>query len=74
MASIPHGLRGRGHNECVPIECQCGCMFLRPLSDGTKTKSSKPDDTILARCPACKTVEQFKLGDLTIHNGQAGKP
>lgn len=74
LPSIPQVLRGRGHNKCVPIECQCGEMFLFGLSDGTLRKDVDAPDFIPVRCPTCGLVEQLATSGLVSHNGQAGSP
>lgn len=74
LANIPASMRGRGHNECVPIECQCGEVFLFGLSDGTIRKDVTPADFIPVRCPTCRVVEQLATATIVSHNGQTGSP
>lgn len=74
LTRIPHELVGRGHNQCTPIECACGCLFLFGLSDGTKREHHRDEDTTLVTCPQCRTVNQFTFGQLTVFNGQSGSP
>jgi hypothetical protein len=63
LSEIPRSLQGRGHSECIPIECSCGETFLFPAAAGR-----------VVTCPTCKAVQTFADGDTsldTIHNGQA---
>jgi hypothetical protein len=74
LSAIPQQLRGRGHNRCVPMQCDCGGMFLYPLSDGTESVIDSVDQ-IDIRCPSCGAVTSestlpFRDGD-NIRNGQS---
>lgn len=63
MDSIPRALKGRGASNCIPIECDCGEMFLFPGSRGR-----------VVTCPTCKAVQTFADDDASFdvsHNGQA---
>ena len=73
MTSIPAQLRGRGHNECTPIQCDCGCTMLFPLSDGLRSDGDldDPTKTVPVTCPACNVVADVSVADLVSHNGQA---
>jgi hypothetical protein len=62
MTAIPHTLKGRGPNNCVPIECDCGETFLFPNGRGR-----------VVTCPTCKIAQTFADDDATFdvsHNGQ----
>lgn len=74
LPSIPAVLAGRGHNECTPIQCECGEQFLFGLSDGTKRETHNPWDSTIVKCPTCKKVEGWTFGLLTPHNGQVKGP
>jgi hypothetical protein len=71
LSSIPHQLRGRGHNQCTPIQCECGEKFLFGLSDGVISDGDLNNDTVPVKCPTCKMVEQMSSASLVAHNGQA---
>lgn len=71
LASIPFPLRGRGHNQCTPIECDCGEKFLFGLSDGTISDGDLDDETVPVKCPTCQKVEAMPPASLISHNGQA---
>lgn len=77
LTAIPHPLRGRGHNRCVPMQCSCGCQFLFPLSDGTEDQIEHFDQ-IDIRCPSCQDITSESAASLrdpkNIFNGQAGLP
>lgn len=70
LPSIPHQLRGRGHNECTPIRCDCGETFLFGLSDGTISDGDLDDETVPVKCPSCDKIEAMPSGALISHNGQ----
>lgn len=70
LDSIPHQLRGRGHNECTPIECDCGETFLFGLSDGVISDGDLDQETVDVKCPTCKKVEAIASPALISHNGQ----
>lgn len=70
LSAIPYQLRGRGHNKCVPIECQCGELFLFALSDGTIEEGIEVPEFIPVRCPTCGVIEQLASENLAHHNGQ----
>lgn len=62
LSEIPRSLKGRGHPNCVPIECGCGETFLFPNGKGRTVT-----------CPTCKTVNTFADDDASFdvsHNGQ----
>lgn len=77
LTAIPQALRGRGHNRCVPMRCDCGCQFLFPLSDGTE-KQIEQFDQIDIRCPSCAAITSEPAAPLrdiaNIHDGQSGSP
>lgn len=69
--AIPPLLRGRGHNECVPMKCSgCSEQFLLPASDGSR-QSWNGD--VVVTCPRCKQQGTFAADALrdAIRNGQA---
>ncbi len=74
LSAIPQQLRGRGHNKCVPMQCECGVPFLFPLSDGTEEVIASVDQ-IDIRCPSCALVTSEPTvplrDDANIRNGQA---
>ena len=49
LTAIPHSLEGRGHRNCVPVQCDCGVSFLWNKDNGEVVK-----------CPTCGTLD--KLG------------
>lgn len=62
LSEIPRSLKGRGHSDCVPIECDCGERFLFPNGRGRAVT-----------CPTCKAVQTFADDDASFdvsHNGQ----
>lgn len=71
LDAIPHQLKGRGHNQCTPIKCDCGEIFLFGLSDGVISDGDLKNDTVSVKCPTCKKVEQMPSASLVAHNGQA---
>jgi RNase P subunit RPR2 len=74
LDEIPAQLRGRGHNECVPVEChKCSTNFLFGLSDGTRKDGKLDDETksVKVKCPACNEFSHIPPSQLTPHNGQA---
>lgn len=77
LASVPQQLRGRGHNRCVPMSCECTCQFLFGLSDGTEHQI-KDFDQIDVRCPGCGAVTSEPAAALrdpkNVHDGQSGRP
>lgn len=77
LTAIPHQLRGRGHNRCVPMQCVCGSQFLFGLSDGTE-KQIEGFDQIDIRCPSCMAITSEPTAPLrdpkNIFSGQAGLP
>lgn len=77
LTAIPHELKGRGHNRCIPFECSCGCKFLFPLSDGTEAAIAGLDQ-IDIKCPGCREITSENAASLRdgtrIFNGQAGLP
>lgn len=70
LDAIPHALKGRGHNECTPIECECGEQFLFGLSDGVIEDGDLNNETVPVKCPTCKKVEEIPSASLISHNGQ----
>lgn len=72
LSSIPFQLRGRGHNECTPMECGCGSIFLFPLSDGLRSDGDLDDETVTVpvKCPGCESIFQLPPSELISHNGQ----
>lgn len=70
LDAIPHQLKGRGHNECTPIQCDCGALFLFGLSDGTISDGDLANDTVPVKCPTCKKVEDIPSAALVSHPGQ----
>jgi hypothetical protein len=70
LDAIPHQLKGRGHNECTPIECDCGEIFLFGLSDGTISDGDLANNTVPVKCPTCKKVEDIAPAALVSHPGQ----
>lgn len=77
LTSVPQQLRGRGHNRCVPMRCDCGCSFLFALSDGTENQISDFDQ-IDIRCPSCCAITSEPAAPLrdpkNIFDGQSGRP
>lgn len=77
ISAIPPQLKGRGHNRCVPMRCDCGSTFLFALSDGTESQIEAMDQ-IDIRCPSCMAVTSEPTGPLRdpahVFNGQAGLP
>lgn len=71
LPSIPHQLRGRGHNACTPIQCDCGEIMLFALSDGVIEDKDLEQPTVPVKCPTCKKVEDMPSASLVSHNGQA---
>lgn len=60
LSAIPVQMKGRGHPECVPIECECGCVMLREHRLG-------PEVT----CPDCTATADFSDDEaFKPHNGQ----
>jgi hypothetical protein len=62
LPAIPHPLKGRGATDCIPIECDCGEMFLFPGGKGRTV-----------RCPTCLVSSTFADDDASFdvsHNGQ----
>ncbi len=72
LTEIPHALKGRGHNECVPIECQCGVVMLFPISDGLRSDGDldDPSKTVTVKCHACDAVAEISASEFVSHNGQ----
>jgi hypothetical protein len=73
LPSIPKPLRGRGHNECCPMQCTaCGVEMLFPISDGLRSDGDLEDasKTVPVTCPGCRKVFQVGVTELTSHNGQ----
>lgn len=71
LDSIPWNLKGRGNNQCTPIECDaCGEKFLFGLSDGVISDGDLANDTVPVKCPTCKKVEEISPSALVSHNGQ----
>lgn len=77
LPAVPHQLKGRGHNRCVPMQCICGVQFLFGLSDGTE-KTIETLDQIDIACPSCAAVTSEPTAPLrkleNIHDGQSGLP
>ena len=77
LTAVPHQLKGRGHNRCIPMRCVCGSQFLFGLSDGTE-KQIAALDQIDIKCPSCRAVTSEPTAPLrkaeNIFNGQAGLP
>jgi hypothetical protein len=77
LDKVPFELKGRGHNRCIPMQCDCGCMFLFALSDGTE-KQIERFDQIDIKCPSCMMVTAEPTQQLrdpkNIYDGQAGLP
>lgn len=77
LSTVPPQLKGRGHNRCVPMRCDCGSIFLFALSDGTDDQFDTLDQVDI-RCPSCGTVTSEPTTPLrnpaTVFNGQAGLP
>jgi hypothetical protein len=77
LAAIPKVLKGRGHNRCVPMACDCGSQFLYGISDGTEHRI-KDFDTINIACPACGTITTETAASFkdpaNIQDGQSGLP
>lgn len=78
LSEVPHQLKGRGHNRCIPMSCgNCAGTFLFPLSDGTETQIETMDQ-IDIRCPVCLDITAEPAAPLretaNIHNGQSGMP
>lgn len=74
LPSIPKPLRGRGHNECCPMECTaCRTQMLFPISDGLRKDGdlSDPTKTVPVTCPSCKEAFNVPVTEITSHNGQA---
>jgi hypothetical protein len=74
LASIPKPLRGRGHNECTPMECPvCKVQQLFPLSDGLRSDGDLDDatKTVPVKCVGCFAAYEVPVTELTSHNGQA---
>lgn len=70
LDTIPHQLRGRGHNQCTPIQCDCGEYLLFGLSDGVISDHDLDQPTVPVKCPTCKKVEAIASDLLVSHNGQ----
>lgn len=72
LSSIPAQLRGRGHNECCPIECSCGCQMLFPISDGLRSDGDldDPSTTVTVKCPVCMIAAEISVTEIVSHNGQ----
>jgi hypothetical protein len=73
LPSIPKPLRGRGHNECTPMECtSCKTQLLFPLSDGLRRDGDLDDasKTVPVKCPGCSQQFHIPVSELTSHNGQ----
>lgn len=70
LTEIPFQLRGRGHNECTPIQCGCGESFLFGLSDGVISDGDLDEPTVPVKCPTCKRVENLPSSALVSFNGQ----
>lgn len=70
LDTIPHQLKGRGHNQCTPIQCDCGAILLFGLSDGTISDGDLDQPTVPVKCPTCKKVEDISSAALVSHPGQ----
>lgn len=68
LAEIPRSLQGRGHNECTPVECDCGVSFLMPLDSRSAYDEERKAHLIV--CPSCRKSEAVPATDIVTHNGQ----